>query len=108
MTVNGLTGDFQLSTQGGNVDASGVTSRTVTMQSGGGDVTLTFTQVPQNLTITAQGGNVAVILPPGDTKYQISTPDLSGGNVDIPSSLVDPNSSHTITIDSGGGDVTVS
>jgi Putative adhesin len=108
VTVNGLTGDFQLSTQGGNVDASGVTSRTVTMQSGGGDVTLTFTQVPRNLTITAEGGNVNVILPPGSTKYDISTPDLSGGNTSIPSSLVDQNSPQTITIDSGGGDVTVS
>ena len=108
VTVNGLTGDFQLSTQGGNVDANGVTSGTVTMQSGGGDVTLTFTQVPQNLTITAQGGNVTVILPPGTAKYDISTPDLAGGNSSYPSSLVDPNSSRKITIDSGGGDVTVS
>ena len=108
LSVNGLTGDFQLSTEGGNVDANGVTSRTVTMQSGGGDVTLTFTQVPQNLTITAEGGNVAVILPPGTTKYDIYTPNLSGGNPSIPSSLVDPKSNHKITIDSGGGDVTVS
>ena len=108
LSVNGLAGDFQLSTEGGNVDANGVTSRTVTMQSGGGDVSLTFTQVPQGLTITADGGNVTVILPPGNTKYDISTPDLSGGNTSIPSSLVDRNSPHTITIDSGGGDVTVS
>jgi hypothetical protein len=108
LSVNGLTGDLQLSTQGGNVNADGVTSRTVTMQSGGGDVTLTFTQVPQSLTITAEGGNVTVILPPGNTKYDISTPDLSGGNTSIPSSLLDRNSPHKITIDSGGGDVTVS
>jgi hypothetical protein len=108
LSVDGLTGDFQLSTEGGNVDASGVTSRTVNMQSGGGDVTLTFAQVPQNLTITAEGGNVTVILPPGKTKYDISTPDLSGGNPNIPSSLADPKSPHKITIDSGGGDVTIS
>ena len=108
LTVNGLAGDFQLSTEGGNVNADGVTSRTVSMQSGGGDVTLTFTQVPQNLTITAEGGNVDVILPPGDTKYDIATPNLAGGNPNVPSSLVDSNSTHKITIDSGGGDVTVS
>jgi hypothetical protein len=108
LTVNGLAGDFQLSTEGGKVNADGVTSRTVSMQSGGGDVTLTFTQVPQNLTITAEGGNVDVILPPGDSKYDIATPDLAGGNPNVPSSLVDSNSTHKITIDSGGGDVTVS
>jgi hypothetical protein len=107
LSVNGLSGDLQLSTEGGNVDASGVTSPTVSMQSGGGDVTMTFTQVPQNLTITAVGGNVTVILPLGSTKYAISTPGTQG-NVNIPSSLVDSNSHHTITIISGGGDVTVS
>ena len=107
-SIDGLTGDFQLSTQGGNVNADGVTSRTVTLQSGGGDVTLRFTQIPQNLQITSQGGNVNVILPPGGTTYDISTPGLSGGNVNILSSLVDSKSPHKITIDSGGGDVTVS
>jgi Putative adhesin len=108
LSVNGLNGNFQLATEGGNVDMSGVTAATSTTQSGGGDVTLTFTEVPKSLTITAEGGNVTVILPPGDTKYDISTPDTAGGNVTIPSSLTAANSPHTITIDSGGGDITVS
>jgi Putative adhesin len=108
ISVNGLNGNFQLATEGGNVDASGVTAATSTTQSGGGNVTLTFTQVPKSLTITAEGGNVTVILPPGDTKYDISTPDTAGGNVTIPGSLTAANSPHTITIDSGGGDITVS
>jgi Putative adhesin len=108
ISVNGLTGNFQLATEGGNVDASGVTAATSTMQSGGGNVTLTFAQVPKSLTITAEGGNVTVILPPGDTKYDISTPDTAGGNVTIPGSLTAANSPHRITIDSGGGDITVS
>jgi len=80
----------------------------VGMNSGGGDVTLTFTQVPQNLQITAEGGNVTVLLPPGSTKYDISTPDTAGGNVSYPSSLFNPKSPHVITIDSGGGDISVS
>ena len=49
-----------------------------------------------------------MILPPGGTKYNISTPDTQGGNVSIPSSLTNPKSPDTITIDSGGGDITVS
>ena len=84
LSVNGFNGNFQLATEGGNVDASGVTAATSTTQSGGGDVTLAFTQVPKSLTITAEGGNVTVILPPGDTKYDISTPDTAGGNVSHP------------------------
>ena len=105
---NGLTGDLQLITEGGNVGTNGVVSQHVVVQSGGGDVTLAFAQIPQSLQITAEGGNVAVILPPGDTKYAVSTPDTSGGNVSYPSSLVDSNSPHKITIDSGGGDITIS
>jgi Toastrack DUF4097 len=108
VSVNGLTGNFQLATEGGNVDAGGVTAATSTTQSGGGDVTLTFIQVPNSLTITAEGGNVTVILPPGTTKYDISTPDTAGGNVTIPGSLTASNSPHKITIDSGGGDINVS
>jgi hypothetical protein len=112
LSVNGLSGDVQLSTEGGNVDADGVTSPVVNMQSGGGNVSLRFTKVPQNvnlnLTITAQGGNVTVILPPGSATYDISTPDLSGGNPIIPSSLVNSTSQQKITIDSGGGNVTIS
>jgi hypothetical protein len=108
ISVNGLTGDLQLAAEGGNVDASGVTAATSTVQSGGGDVTLTFAQVPKSLTITAEGGNVTVILPPGATKYDISTPDTAGGNVTIPGSMTAANSPHRITIDSGGGDITVS
>jgi hypothetical protein len=107
MNADGLTGDLQLSTDGGNVDSDGVASQQVVVQSGGGDVTLAFTQPPQNLQITADGGNVTVILPQGDTKYGISTPDSQGGTVTYPSTLVSPASRHAITVDSGGGDITI-
>jgi Putative adhesin len=108
LNLDGLTGDLQLAAEGGNVDASGVSSAVSSIQSGGGDVTLAYAQDPQNLQISAEGGNVTVILPPGKAKYDISTPDLSGGNVDYPSSLFSSKSDNKITIDSGGGDVTVS
>jgi hypothetical protein len=107
LTVDGLTGNFQLITEGGNIDANGITSATTSAQSGGGDVTLAFAQVPRNVNITAEGGNVTLILPPGDTKYDISTPSTDGGNVSYPSSLADPHSPHTITVNSSGGDITI-
>lgn len=108
LTATGLAGSLQLATEGGNVDASGVASGVVSLDSAGGDVTLTFTQVPQNLQISAEGGNVTVILPPGDTTYNLTTPDSEGGSINYPSSLFSAASHHVITIDSGGGDVTVS
>ncbi|MGH3205892.1 MAG: DUF4097 family beta strand repeat-containing protein [Streptosporangiaceae bacterium] len=108
LSVNGLSGNFQLSTEGGQVDASGVASTLVGLDSGGGDVTLDLTQVPQNLQITAEGGNVTVILPLGNTTYDISTPDNQGADVAYPQSLSNSNSSNKITIDSGGGNITIS
>lgn len=108
LSGNGFTGNLQLSTEGGNVDANAVTSQQVSVQSGGGDVTVVFSQPPQNVAISAQGGNVTVILPPGGTRYHISTPDSQGSNVSYPSALASTASHNAITIDSGGGDVTIS
>jgi hypothetical protein len=107
LSTNGITGDLQFSTEGGNVNAEAVTSQQVTIASDGGDVTLAFSQVPSNLRISAQGGNVTVILPAGDTKYDIATPDTQGGNVNIPSTLASSTSSDKISVDSGGGDITI-
>lgn len=106
LNANGLTGHLQVSTQGGNVNGEAVASQHAIIQSGGGDVTLNFTQAPQNLQITASGGNVTVILPQNSTKYDIST-DAQGGNVTYPSTLVSSTSPHAITVDSGGGDITI-
>ena len=103
---NGFTGSLQVFTAGGNIDASAVASQQVNVQSGGGDVTLAFTQPPQNLQITANGGNIDVILPHGDTKYAISTPGNSGGNINIQPGLAGPTS-NTISVNSGGGDITI-
>jgi hypothetical protein len=108
LTAEGLTGNVQLSTEGGDIDANGMASALVAMDAGGGNVTLAFTQVPQNLQISAEGGDVTVILPPGGTTYDISTPDNQSGNVSYPQSLFSSHSTHKITIDSGGGDITVS
>jgi len=47
-----------------------------------------------------------VILPPGGTTYDIRT-QTDGGNVSYPAALASSSSPDTITIDSGGGDITI-
>jgi hypothetical protein len=108
LSVNELTGNSQVVAEGGNINLGEISSGTVNLDSGGGDVTLAFAQVPQDLTITAEGGNVTVSLPPGNTTYDLSLPDSQGGNVNYPTSLANPKSQHKITIDSGGGDINIS
>jgi hypothetical protein len=108
LTGNAFTGNLLVVTDGGNVNADAVDSHQVSIGSGGGDITLAFTQPPQNLRVTTDGGNVTVILPQDSTRYDISTPDTQGGNVTYPSTLVSPGSDHVIVVDSGGGDISIS
>jgi hypothetical protein len=107
LTSNALSGEAQILTGGGNVNASSVTSPQVSVQSAGGDVTLAFTQPPTNPQLTTGGGNITLALPPGGTKYDILTPNTDGGTVNYPSSLFSSTSSHKITLESGGGDITI-
>jgi Putative adhesin len=106
--VSGAAGDLQLATGGGNISGSGVTAPRVTAQTGGGDITIAFTQPPGNLHISSGGGNVSVILPQGATRYNIST-IADGGGTSIANSVpINSSSSDTITVDSGGGDISIS
>jgi hypothetical protein len=104
---SGMVGRLLVSTEGGNIDENDVAVSTVNAQSGGGDVTLTFAQAPTNVQITADGGNVTIILPPGSAKYDILTPGTDGGNVSYPDGLASSSSRNMITVNSGGGDVSI-
>jgi hypothetical protein len=106
LTTNGLSGNVQIATEDGNVNANAVSSPQLTISSGGGDVTLVFTQPPTNLQITSSDGNINLVLPPGP-KYDIATPNTDGGNVNYPSSLFSSTSPYKINLNSGGGDITI-
>jgi hypothetical protein len=107
VTANGLSGTVQIRTEDGNVNGNSVASPQLTIDTGGGDVTLVFTQPPTDLNIVASDGNINLVLPPGDTKYDISTPNSSSGNVSYSSSLVSPTSPDKIVLNGGGGDISI-
>ncbi len=107
LTSNAMSGNVQISTGGGNVNGTAVSAPQLIIFSGGGDVTLAFTRPPGNLQITTSDGNINLVLPPGDTTYDISTPNADGGTVNYPSSLFSSTSRHRIVADSGGGDITI-
>jgi len=98
-------GLLQITAEGGNVTVSGMAAQTADIDSGGGEITLTFSQVPQNLQLTGEGGNITVVLPAGDAKYRIIA-DAEGGSINA---MVhnDPAATNVITVNSGGGDISV-
>jgi hypothetical protein len=93
-----------ISASGGNIGGSAVSAATVTADSGGGEVTLTFTTIPRNLHVNANGGNVTIVVPRGS--YAVSA-NAGGGNLTntIPSAL---HAANAITVSSGGGDISLS
>jgi hypothetical protein len=92
-------------TSGGNIDATGISAATVTATSGGGNIEIDFASVPQGVKVDTSGGNITLVLPPGDTKYHVAT-HTDGGQV-TDSLLQDTNSTHVITATSGGGNITI-
>ncbi len=106
LTGNVMGGNLEFLTNGGNVDGGSVSARQVTVQSEGGDVTLVFTAPPTDLVILSGGGNIDVVLPHGDTKYNLVTTP-GGGTDSYPSSLVSTTSHNTIAATSSGGDITI-
>ena len=105
LTASGLGGVLDFGTSGGDVDGSGLFSRHVTTDSGGGNVTLVFTTVPDYLKIGSSGGDITIVVPRGTTSYAIKS-NASGGDYHA---LVPTNdaSRHTIQVDSGGGNINI-
>jgi hypothetical protein len=108
LSISQLGGILTFTTSGGDVDGNELTSPKVTTDSGGGNVTLTFTRPPANLSIVSSGGDVTVVLPRGATQYDLKV-QTSGGDYS-PSSSVPLNQAavhNKITVDSGGGNVSI-
>ena len=105
MQVSGIQGNVTLDSSGGNVDGSGLFSPRVTTGSGGGNVTLVFTAVPDYVKISSSGGDITIVVPGGNASYAI-TSNASGGNYHsaVPTNDASP---HSIQVDSGGGNISI-
>ena len=105
LTASDLGSVLKFTTSGGDVDGGGLFSRHVTLGSGGGDVTLVFTAVPDYVKVDSSGGDITIVVPHGDTGYAIKS-NADGGDYHgaVP---VNDASGHTIQVDSGGGDINI-
>jgi hypothetical protein len=105
LTASDLGGVLTFTTSGGDVDASALFSPHVTTGSGGGNVSLVFTQVPDYVKVSSSGGDITIVVPHGNASYAI-TSNASGGDYH---STVPTNdaSRHAIQVDSGGGNISI-
>jgi hypothetical protein len=105
LTASGLGGVLDFGTSGGDVDGSGLFSPHVTTDSGGGNVTLVFTAVPDYVKVNSSGGDITIVVPRGSTSYAIKS-NASGG--DFGNSVPTNDASrHVIQVDSGGGNISI-
>jgi VCBS repeat-containing protein len=121
LTVDGLTGDVSLNTDGsqngpfggGNV-AGTLAAQNITVDTGGGSVDLQLTTPPSNLNVTTEGGNVTLQLP-GGYSYRVDNIPQTAAQIDQngpaqPSAITVTTSSssqYRITISADGGAVTI-
>ncbi len=105
LTASDLGSIRQFSTDGGDVNGTDLSAPDVTTESGGGNVTLAFTKAPVNLNIISDGGDITIVLPQGNTHYAI-TSSTDGGDYSA-SVPVSSSSGNKITVESGGGNVSI-
>jgi hypothetical protein len=105
LTASDLGGVLNFNTSGGEVGGSGLFSPHVTTDSGGGNVTLVFTKVPDYVKIGSSGGEITIVVPSGNASYAI-TSNASGGayHASVPRNDA---SRHSIQVDSGGGNISI-
>ena len=107
VTAGDLGGILKFTTAGGDITGNGLFAPDVTLQTGGGNVTLVFTKVPARVNITSSGGDVTVLLPRGSTRYFI-TDDPAGGDysASVPKTT-SPTAANQISVSSGGGNIQI-
>lgn len=91
--------------QSGNITIYGVTSKNVSLLDASGDITLTFSAVPDAVHVANQSGSVTLILPHGSTAYNVNASTASGSRtVSVPTNSSSP---HVITVTDESGDITI-
>lgn len=88
----------------GSVDATGLDSPHLRLQSGNGDVKATLSQPAVSLNASSGDGSVTLVVP--DVSYAVRA-SSGNGSVNDQSLSIDPHSPRSIDASSGDGDVTI-
>jgi hypothetical protein len=101
----GVVGDTRLHNSFGNISVTGISAADVMASNNSGDISLTFTKVPQRVNVTDRFGNITLVLPAGPATYRVQTRNSFGSTtVSVPRS---PSSRNVITASNNSGDISI-
>ena len=101
----GVTGDTRLQDSFGAISVTGLAASDVVASNNSGDISLTFTKVPQRVNVTDSFGSITLVLPHGATAYRVETRNSFGSTtVSVPRS---PSARNVITASDNSGDITI-
>jgi hypothetical protein len=105
LSVSGVRGTADLSSQHGSISASRLRSRGVHADTDHGSVHLQFAASPQQVNASSTHGDVTVVVPRDNTAYRVeASTDHGDSTVDV---RTDPTASRVIDVATGHGDVSV-
>jgi Putative adhesin len=101
----GVAGDTRLRDSFGTISVTGLAAADVVASNNSGDISLTFTKVPQLVHVTDSFGSITLVLPPGPATYRVQTRNSFGSTtVSVPRS---PSARNVITASDNSGDITI-
>jgi DUF4097 and DUF4098 domain-containing protein YvlB len=101
----GVTGDTRLQDSFGAISVTGLAAADVVASNNSGDISLTFTKVPQRVNVTDSFGSITLVLPAGPATYRVQTRNSFGSTtVSVPQS---PSARNVITASDNSGDITI-
>lgn len=100
-----VSGPVRVRVGAGSVTGTGLSSRSLTVTAGSGQVSLAFAEPPQLLALTVATGSAAVTVPPGSAYRIVRRP--GSGSVHFAAGLRDPGSPDLLTVQVGTGSVSV-
>ena len=72
----GVTGDTRLQDSFGAISVTGLAAADVVASNNSGDISLTFSKVPQRVNVTDSFGSITLVLPAGPATYRVRDPEL--------------------------------
>jgi uncharacterized protein RhaS with RHS repeats len=105
ISAAGLVGDTRLQDSFGTISVTGLAAADVVASNNSGDISLTFTKVPQRVNVTDSFGSITLVLPAGPATYRVRTRDSFGSTtVSVPQSR---SARNVITASNNSGNITI-